>query len=74
MIRFNDGVMTEIKYKELQAKQKEEKTRVGIWKRLNLFFFDQENIVVSDWLWFYGCILLAVAFGIIDCIFAFVVN
>ncbi|MGE6629658.1 hypothetical protein [Bacillus sp. NPDC077027] len=74
MIRFNDGVMTEIKYKELQAKQKEEKNRMWLWKRMNLFFFDEENIKVSDWLWFYGCMIFSVLMMIIDCIFAFVIK
>lgn len=60
IVRYDGQIMTGSRYAEVKA-QEEAQRKVSIMGRLNLYFFGEEHICLSDWLWFYGMMLGMVA-------------
>jgi hypothetical protein len=52
VVRTNTGVYTDVRYKELQ--EKASKRKLSLYNKINLYFFGEEEICLSDALWFYG--------------------
>jgi hypothetical protein len=72
MVRYNGVVMSEVRYQEIKKAEADAKRKLSLQQRLNLFFFDEEEICLSDWLWFYGGILFSVFITLAVCIPAWI--
>ncbi|MGG4390531.1 hypothetical protein ABEU97_20575 [Priestia megaterium] len=64
MVRANGAVLSDVRYRELQDAEVKKSPTVA--QRLNLFFFDSKTISLSDFLWFYGSLIIGGAVAIIS--------
>lgn len=70
MVRIDGKVMSNVRYAELLQ---EKKSRT-LMKRINMYFFDEEDICLHDFLWFYGTQCFALFVCLIVTITGLVLN
>lgn len=64
-VRYKGQVMTEVKFNEIKkAEQAQECKSLNLMQKLNMYFFGEPEISVSDWLWYYGSNILMIIMGL----------
>ena len=71
MVRANGAVLSDVRYQELQEEKVKNSPTVA--QRINMFFFDSKTISLSDFLWFYGSLILGGAVAIISLLALFTI-
>lgn len=55
VVRYKGQVMSDIKFGEVVEAEKAQKDKqLNLMEQINIYFFGEPKISVTDWLWYYG--------------------